>query len=190
MEWGKIMIRISILVAVLSVLGCSSKKEVVDKPGRYLMFTSIFPSGVYWKVIADFKATSDEGSCNSYSMNTGQTRPSVEDEYHYLKISGDTIRVPLFFEKRSSCNWELTDVSLQHDGERCMGLHALLLVDDHGTKSSYGKHKILPDTLDFDCERDSASGCYDCNEKDGEVNLGYRMPIKPLTTLFINLNFL
>ncbi len=183
------MIRLSMILAAIFFLGCSSKNETVKTTGRYLYFTSKFPSGVFWQVVTDFKSTTDENKCKSTSPITGELVPSNEKEFHYLRISGDTIKVPLFWGKKSPCEWALTDVALQHDGERCMGIHAIVLVDDKGASGVFGDRKSVPDILNFTCKLDSASGCFRCKESNGAVNTGFRMPVMPAYTFSVNLNF-
>lgn len=182
------MIRFAIFLLISMILGCASKNGKDDPDQRYFYFTSEFPPDIYWNVVTHFKATSEKSSCNSMSINTGKVVPERVTESHSLRVSGDTVRVPLFPNASSSCGWELTGISLQDGGERCMRLHAIIIGDDKSGGKFSGK-PILPDSLWYNCVLDSASGCYRCKEKIGDPILSFRMPVRPSNILFLKTDF-
>lgn len=175
--------------ALLAFWGCGSKDVAADRSGRYLYFTSDFPADMYWNVVVDFTAKTDNILCKSMSPITGKAIPARKSATYPLAKSGDTAKAPLFRDELSPCEWELTVVSLEDRGDRCIQIHTLLLNEEGGSHSgdSADPDPYLPDSLGFTCLLDTSTGCEHCKESSGVVNLGYRMRKEPITRFHIGL---
>jgi hypothetical protein len=175
--------------ALLAFWGCGSKDAGPEKSGRYLYFTADVPAGMYWNVVVDFTSKGDNILCKTMSPITGKAIPKRKSETYPLAKSGDTAKAALFRDKLSPCEWELSVVSLEDRGDRCIQVHTLLLNEEDGSYSgdSANPDPYLPDSLAFTCVLDTSNGCEHCKETSGEVNLSYRMRQEPITRFHIGL---
>ena len=179
------MRRLFFLMPMLAGLACSRGDRQDEAAKRYLYFTSDFPAGMSWQIVTDFTSTTDSKLCKTISPISGSWVPDRKSAYQDLRASGDTVKVPLFWDRSSPCGWKLSDVSFQDRGSHCGRIHAILLVDKN--KRPDGEDKMIPDTLNFVCKSDPITGCWDCDEESGEVNLVYRMESRKATHFHIGI---
>ncbi|MEO6094992.1 MAG: hypothetical protein ABIW76_04705 [Fibrobacteria bacterium] len=159
--------KLAIIGVQLAILiGCSSRGEAVKMPERYLLFTSDFPSSVYWELNTDFTTTTESSLCKSYSANSGELVKSKKHEQFQLKESGDTMKVPLFWAKSSPCKWELQRLYFGLKG-RCINMHQISLNKVGKEADSEKGMSFSPDSISYGCELTSEGDCLVCSVKNG-----------------------
>jgi len=156
------------MVHLIFLIGCSSgsKGDAGKNPERYLYFTSNFPSSVYWEIMTTFGNKSSNLICKDFSMGSGQLEQSTKYEHDTLKISNDTLKVPLFWTKTNLCGWEMSDLSIRVRG-RPLVMHKIYLKEK--TRKQERPTKPVPDSLVYFCNYDSKEDQLDCNAENGET---------------------
>jgi hypothetical protein len=188
MDLVKPMLRAIFLLALVSLSGCSSKKEA-GMAERYLYFTGTFPADFKWEVLTHFKATSGGRSCSTLTWARGKPEPTILTESQMLEKSGDTVKVRLFYAKKPECGWKLNEIAFQDKSQRCVVIHSLYLKDEVLEAPSSNDKIPAPETLEMDCKPTPDSPCLRCEESDGNVNTGYKIPLQPVNRFAIKLNF-
>jgi hypothetical protein len=172
MRRGGEMKRIFILLQIAILIGCSSNDVDVQKD-RFLYFTSNFPSGIHWEVTASF--SSNRGIkllCQDLSMGSGQWEQATKSEHSTLSISGDTLKVPLFWSKNNACDWKLTDLLIDSEG-RHIRMPQISLLDKANTTVKTDAMKTVPSSIVYRCKLDSLTEILKCDAENSDSDLEY-----------------
>jgi hypothetical protein len=147
-------------VLVLAIAGCEQPQDVKKS---FLYLTSDVPDGTFWQVNSDFRSTSDRIFCKTFSFGSGKLEPSVKR--HTLKslAKGETLKVPLFWEESSSCNWEMIGTTIEFSRLETMPKLAFAMESDE-VKSSPDSR--LPDSIHYICAQDG-TGCITEGKRPG-----------------------
>ena len=154
------------------LIGCSSKGETAKKPGRYLYFTSNFPSSIYWEITTTFRNKSGNLLCKDLSMGEGGLVQATKNEHYILKQSKDTIKVPLFWSKPDNCGWDMSDVSIRPAGRR-IRIHGVYLKEKSYIAIQQRELKFIPVSLNFNCSYDSEDDFLNCKGENTETDADF-----------------
>ena len=178
------MRRLFFLMPMLAGLACSRGDRQDEAAKRYFYFTSDFPEGMSWRVIPEFASTTDSKLCKAISSVTGDWIPARKAEAYDLRASGDTLKVPMFWNHLSPCDWNLSNIGFEHQGH-CMQIHSVTLVDKN--RRPERDYRMMPDTLGFVCKTDTSTGCWNCDEESGKVDGIFRMESNKSTHFHIEI---
>jgi hypothetical protein len=152
--------------------GCSSKNESTRNAGRYLYFTSDFPSGISWEIVASFTSSSNKLWCKDLSMGEGGFVQSTKTEHYVLEKSDDTLKIPLFWPNLNICNREVSDLYLDANG-RHIRMPQISLLEKTNTTVKTDAMKTVPSSIAYRCKLDSLTEIIKCDAESPETDLEY-----------------
>jgi hypothetical protein len=165
----KSWIRFPMAIGVLAwMMGCETPKTMEPK---YLYLTSTMPDSLYWEVHSGYETFTDKHQCQDLSLGTGKWEHKTRREVHRSKGGGDTAKIPLFLEEPSKCEWTLTHTYIELTGN-CATIRAVSFATE-GRSGADSSAPQLPDSIAFNCTKDTNPDCVVCREVNGIRDLDY-----------------